>query len=164
MNATNNNNRAGFGGKIIQQQVSIDVEDVSGDELSITSVKGEGCGSDLSDSEAKHNNSNSHSTTTTTTTTTLSQQQQHQRVGGGAGRSGKKLLSQVDPSLKRPNTPLDFRGSGGNPIYQQQQANKTSNRPIESAIKSVRFQQYSNENQIGIFLNNITFQPPKPLI
>lgn len=113
------------------QHTSIDVEDVSGDELSITSVKGEGCGSDLSDSEAK------------------------QSTGGHitqrGGRSGKKALSfsTADQNLKRPNTPMDFRGPPGN--QQLTQTGKNSNRPVESALKSVRFQQFGNDPQTGDF-------------
>lgn len=143
--------RGGFNQqKMLQhhQHASIDVEDVSGgedeEELSITSVKGEGCGSDLSDSEA-------------TTTTAAIKQQQHNHLnhhlghrgggGGGAGRSAAKkafLYGQAEPSLKRPNTPLDFRG-GTHPSHGAAGKMAAGNRPIESAIKSVRFQPPSNE-------------------
>lgn len=113
------------------QHASIDVEDVSGDDLSIASVKGEGCGSDLSDSETKHPTNYTNQRTTT---------------GAGVGRSAKKAFSfgAADPNLKRPTTPMDFRGAAGNSTTA-----KMNNRPSESAIKSVRFQQFNNDMSVG---------------
>ena len=115
----------------------IDVEDISGDEISITSAKGEGFASDLSDSEMGHK----------------------QYGGTAARRSAKKgagglVFAMAEPSLKRPNTPMDFRAGvsgphtnitnqgGGPAAYQQVMSTSkiASNRPVDSAAKSVRFQ------------------------
>lgn len=72
-------------------QHQVDVEDLSGDEeQSLTSMKGEGFASDLSDNEerSRHNRV----------------QQQLSRT-----KSNKKSASHADPTTKRPQTPLDLR-------------------------------------------------------
>ena len=83
-NSNNNNN--------------LNVEDISGDELSITSVKGEGFASDLSDNEIKT-------------------QHQHQHMQQTLTNKRAKLKN----TLKRPTTPMDVRSSGPDHHHQVQQ-------------------------------------------
>jgi hypothetical protein len=86
---------------------NLNVEDISGDELSITSVKGEGFASDLSDNELKNQHQN----------------QQQLLVNKRA-----KLKN----NLKRPTTPMDVRNSGDGhqnhqPSAQQQKSASKQN-------------------------------------
>lgn len=118
----------------------IDIEDVSDDEReSIASAKGQGEGSDLSDSEmSSHRPGNNQLANSTN---------QQQRTSA----RGRKNGTVPDPSLKRPSTPLDFRNGTSHPTTQQPNK-QLSNRPVESAIKNVRFQQLGSDASMGIVL------------
>jgi hypothetical protein len=113
----NNSNNKNFNNN------TINVEDVSEDEMSITSVKGEGFGSDLSDNDVK-----SHTNQFNT---------QRNRT--------KKSAIPIESSLKRPNTPMDFRGGPAENSNSNHQTQAKNSRSIESAIKNVRFQQFTND-------------------
>ena len=103
------------------------MEDISGDELSITSVKGEGFASDLSDNELKNQHHN----------------QQQLLVNKRA-----KLKN----TLKRPTTPMDVRNSGDGhqnhqPSVQQQ---KSASKQNSSLLQTQHQQQINSSGSAGI--------------
>ncbi len=127
---------------------NLNVEDVSGDELSITSIKGEGPASDLSDSEFKphmHLNQN-------TRHATGKKQVQHHNQ-----QVQQQILDYSN--LKRPTTPMDVRETDQQIQYQiqayqqQQQQGQRLLRQTESATKGIRYHQMTDQNTVSIRFN-----------
>ena len=94
---------------------NLNVEDISGDELSITSVKGEGFASDLSDNEIKN---------------------QHQQQQNLVNKRAKQKNS-----LKRPTTPMDMRNAGDNHHPQQQKSAGKQNSSYQNSLLQAQHQQ-----------------------
>jgi hypothetical protein len=111
----------------------LNVEDVSGDEISITSVKGEGFASDLSDSEPTERTGS------------------HKQLN--RNKIKKTIISIVDANPKRPATPMEIRPQDQHQTLlqssqqQQQKGRFISNHFSNELLKSagVKYQQISEQ-------------------
>jgi hypothetical protein len=125
-----------------KSNTSLNVEDISGDEISLTSVKGEGEASEISDNETLKNNKYPHHHYLTQRTSRLKK---------------NPVINTEQNSQRRPTTPMDIR----NQDQQQQQQQKNLRQIVSKSQEqssdlntnfrgmSIRNQQIGEQHQVS---------------